>query len=123
MAARADGARANGARATCSRRADRHHEAVIAAAVRRLARELSAVGPMPRAKLAQRCAVSLWHDATFAAAIETGIREGSIKQLPFDYLAVRRVDAGADDPPVPLPPGSARDGARPPAQEPHPPAG
>jgi hypothetical protein len=77
------------------RPADRHYEAVLGAEIRRLVRELRVTGPLTRKILAERCRTANWHDGSFQAAVQAGIRRGVLRQLPFDYVALNREPARA----------------------------
>lgn len=65
---------------------DPHRATVITAEMRQLERCLLAIGPMPRAKLAQSCGARRWREGTFDEAIQEGLRVGAIRQLPFGWL-------------------------------------
>jgi hypothetical protein len=63
-----------------------HRATVIAAEVRRLERRLRAVGPMPRQKLAETCGADRWREGTFEEAIQEGVRRGTLRHLPLDWI-------------------------------------
>lgn len=69
------------------RRTKRHHEAVRSAQIRQLVRILSAFGPLPRYSLARICHADHWRDGCLDVAVSEGIRQGKLRQLPFDFLA------------------------------------
>jgi hypothetical protein len=70
-----------------ARPASRYDELVVAAAVRRLARELELLGPMPRERLARLAGAAHWREATFDQAIREGIRLRKLRELPFGFVA------------------------------------
>jgi hypothetical protein len=77
----------------------RHHDAVLAAEVRRLARALRTVGPMPRPALARATGCDHWREGNFEAALEAGLRSGRLRELPLGFVAAAprqpRTDAGS----------------------------
>jgi hypothetical protein len=66
--------------------AARHHAAVVAAEVRRLQRELRAIGPMPRRSLAKASKVDRWREGAFEEAVRVGIRQGKLRELPLGWI-------------------------------------
>ena len=68
-------------------RRDRHEAVVVQAEMRRLARELRVTGPMPATRLARCCRAERWSAGGFTQAVREGVRQGSIRRLPFDFLA------------------------------------
>jgi hypothetical protein len=75
-------------------RRDRHEAVIVQAEMRRLARELRLIGPMPATRLARCCRAEHWSAGGFTQAVREGVRQGSIRRLPFDYLASGRPGAG-----------------------------
>jgi hypothetical protein len=71
-------------------RADRHYRIVLCAEVRRLVRELEVMGPLPREMLARQCHASHWRQGSFEAAVRAGIRHGTLRRMPFDFIDVVR---------------------------------
>jgi hypothetical protein len=69
--------------------ADRHYQAMLCAEVLRLARELRAVGPLPRATLPRRRHTGRARGRAFDAAVRAGVRRGTLRQRPFDFIDVR----------------------------------
>jgi hypothetical protein len=69
---------------------DRHHAAVVAAELRRIERQLRAVGPMPRRALAELCGEASWRDGNVTEAVREGIRQGRLKELPLGWVAPER---------------------------------
>ena len=65
---------------------DTHRATVIAAEVRRLQRQLLAIGPMPRHRLAERCGADRWREGTFEEAIHEGVRLGMLRELPLGWI-------------------------------------
>jgi hypothetical protein len=72
---------------------DPHRATVIAAEVRRLERRLLAIGPMPRAKLAESCGAERWREGTFEEAIREGVRLGTLRQLPLGWIEANTATA------------------------------
>lgn len=69
---------------------DPHHATVVRAEVRRLERRLLAIGPMPRAKLAESARAERWHEGSFEEAVSEGIRQGKLRELPLGWLEAPR---------------------------------
>ncbi|MGA9857308.1 MAG: hypothetical protein WBQ18_05555 [Solirubrobacteraceae bacterium] len=65
----------------------RHRATIVAAETRRLERELLALGPMHRDRLAERCGTHRWREGTFEEAVHQGIQTGQLRRLPFDWIA------------------------------------
>ncbi len=68
--------------------------AAVSAEMRRLERQLLAVGPMPRAALAQGSTARRWRAGTFEEAVREGIRLGGISPLPLGWLEARAAPRG-----------------------------
>lgn len=69
---------------------DRHHQAVVSAEARRLAREVRAYGPLERSALSRRCHAERWREGAFEEAVRVGLRRGELRQLPFGFIAATR---------------------------------
>lgn len=65
---------------------DPHRERVVAAEVRRLERHLRTVGPMPRHRLAEDCGAERWREGTFEEALNHGLRQGILRELPLGWI-------------------------------------
>jgi hypothetical protein len=76
----------------------RHDEAIHSAEVRRLVRLLRALGPLPRASLARISHARRWRKGCFDVAVSKGIRQGKLRQLPFDFLAASESSPRRADP-------------------------
>jgi len=72
-------------------RCDTRHEMVVTAEIRRLVRELSALGPMPREKLAMVSGVVHWSDGTLDEALSAGERAGLLRRLPLGWVEATSV--------------------------------
>ncbi|HEY5431204.1 MAG TPA: hypothetical protein VIK04_18955 [Solirubrobacteraceae bacterium] len=59
----------------------------MAAEARRLQRELLALGPMHRDRLARLCGAEHWREGTFEEAIREGERTGALRQIPLGWIA------------------------------------
>ncbi len=70
-----------------------HEERVVAAETRRLQRELRAIGPMPREKLAEICHADHWREGSLDQAVRAGVKTGALRELPLGWVA------SADTPP------------------------
>lgn len=68
----------------------RHHHASVSAEVRKLERSLRAIGPMPRSMLARVSRANSWREGSFEEAVQAGLREGRLKELPLGWLKVTR---------------------------------
>lgn len=66
---------------------DRHRDRVVAAETRRLQRELRAIGPMPREKLAELCHADRWSEGSLDEAVRAGVRAGKLRELPLGWVA------------------------------------
>ena len=75
------------------RRASRHDDAVLSAEVRRLVRVLRSYGPLQRASLARISNAERWREGSFDRAVTEAIREGQVRELPFDFIAPDRPGA------------------------------
>lgn len=62
------------------------HRACVAAAARRLERQLRTIGPMPRAMLARRADAQHWREGSFEEAVDEGLRAGRLRKLPLQWL-------------------------------------
>jgi hypothetical protein len=90
----AGGAARAGRRGSSRRERDaRRERAVLDAEVRRLMRELRYAGPLRRDVLARRCHASAWKSGSFVGAVQAGVRDGSLRELPFGFVAVSRSGA------------------------------
>lgn len=78
-----------------------HRVTVVAAETRRLRRELLALGPMRRDRLAERCRADRWREGTFEEAVQQGVKTGQLRRLPLGWIAAsawpddRRPDTSA----------------------------
>lgn len=70
-----------------------HQERVVGAEIRRLQRELRAIGPMPREKLAELCHADRWREGSLDQAVRAGVKAGRLRELPLGWVAA------ADSPP------------------------
>lgn len=68
----------------------RRHDAVVAAEIRKLERNLREFGPMPKDRLADLTHADLWREGTFEEAVSAGIRGGRLEQMPFHWLKATR---------------------------------
>jgi hypothetical protein len=62
----------------------------VAAELRRIERQLRAVGPMSRRALAKSCGETGWRDGNVTEAVREGIRQHRLKQLPLGWIAPER---------------------------------
>jgi hypothetical protein len=69
---------------------DSHHAAIVAAELRRIERQLRAVGPMPRRALTAYCGEAHWRDGNVTEAVREGIRQHRLKELPLGWIAPAR---------------------------------
>lgn len=67
-----------------------HHQASVTAEVRKLERSLRAIGPMPRSMLARVARAGSWREGSFEEAVQAGLREGRLKELPLGWLKATR---------------------------------
>ena len=74
--------------ATATVRSDARAAAVLAAEVRHLVGVLRDLGPLPRATLARAAGSAHWREGTFDAAVREGVRQGQLKELPFDFVTL-----------------------------------
>lgn len=72
----------------------RRADAILDAEARRLARELRLVGPLPRAALGRLCGTGRWREGGLDAAVKRGVELGTLRVLPFDFLAPVAADEG-----------------------------
>jgi hypothetical protein len=84
------GATAKTRRRTRREYRDRHHAAVVAAELRRIERQLRAVGPMPRRALADSLGGASWRRGNVTEAVRAGIRQHRLKELPLGWIAPER---------------------------------
>jgi len=69
-------------------RRDARAAAVLAAETRHLVRVVRALGPLPRATLARAAGSAHWREGGFDAAVREGIRQGQLRELPFDFITL-----------------------------------
>jgi hypothetical protein len=69
---------------------DSHHAAIVAAELRRIERQLRAVGPMPRHALSASCGEPHWRDGNVTEAVRAGIRQHRLRELPLGWIASER---------------------------------
>ncbi|MGH2849387.1 MAG: hypothetical protein ACRDLP_02085 [Solirubrobacteraceae bacterium] len=84
-----------------SLRQKRHHEAILNAEIRVLETVTRSFGTLPRSVLARLAHAERWHEGGFNAAVDEAIRQGRLRQRPFDFIAPFQPDdtPGAAGPP------------------------
>lgn len=72
-------------------RCDSRHEILVTAEIRRLVRELLALGPMPKEKLATVSGVAHWSEGTLDEALSAGEQAGLLRRLPLGWVEATSV--------------------------------
>ena len=62
-------------------------DVMLEADIARMVMELRLSGPLRRSVLAERCHAAHWREGAFAAALQAGVAQGSLRRLAFDFIA------------------------------------
>ncbi len=66
------------------------HQATVAAEARKLQKSLRAIGPLPRPVLARMTGADRWREGSFEEAVQEGVRQGTLKNLPLGWVEATR---------------------------------